>query len=560
MNLDDEEILKLLEQIASNLGSRQSVTLKEIENELKKHNLKNKLKLDDVVIYLSAEGIVVLDLEQISKLENPLLQYFSDISNVEILGKEREIEIAKKMKYSFNELQALIACTTISIFKFLKKGRELETGSISIDDFTLSSFRLENRTPTEHKKEILMKLKRIEILYFKKLCPFIRSIRKASIGKKTYWERKARYSKEILKLIKEINPAFKIIESILPLFSKILMFREKEQEQLEKALLISGISLEQARKLMKCKPEEYMERFEELGIGRKSMNLITKHFRRFKRIDRCISDISCFPTMILFEKLNKIPELLSEYEESRELLFNANVRLIVNVAHSYMNQGVDFLDLIQEGNHALLKAIERFDPNKGYKIATYGIWWIKQFMLRILAEQGHAMRLPIYLIQWTRKHSKVVQELTQKLGRKPTKSEIAQALEITEKNLNRILKSIRVEISLDKKLGVEEDSRTIGDLIKDVSVEPPCLKATLFRLKEEIKGMLRTLDDREAKIITLRYGLEDNWPRTLDEIARIFSLSRERIRQIEYKALTKLKKPSRLRNLERFLKEEYLFR
>ncbi|RKZ29663.1 RNA polymerase sigma factor RpoD, partial [bacterium] len=190
------------------------------------------------------------------------------------------------------------------------------------------------------------------------------------------------------------------------------------------------------------------------------------------------------------------------------------------------------------------------------RVSTYAIWWIRQAMLKAIAEQGQAVRIPTYLAQWARKYSRVVHDLTQRYGREPTKEEIAEELGITVHELSNMLQAIQGQISLDRKLGHEEDSKTLGELLEDTSIQAPDYELRIQQLKEEISKLLSLLDEREAKVISLRFGLEDNYPRTLDEIGRIFGLSRERIRQIEARALRKLRKPFKLRELQQYLKEE----
>jgi len=257
----------------------------------------------------------------------------------------------------------------------------------------------------------------------------------------------------------------------------------------------------------------------------------------------------------LIKKIEMLDQLLDQYERDREILIKANVRLVVNIARNYMNQGVDFLDLIQDGNHSLLKAVERFDPERGYKLSTYAIWWVRQSMIRSIAEQGQAIRLPAYLIQWARKYSHAIQELSQQLGRQPNPEEIAGELGISTEDMNETLQALQGQVSLERKLGHDDDSRTLGDIIKDESSESPSLATTLTVLQQEIQKILSSLSKREAEVISLRFGLNDNYPRTLEEIGKMFGLSRERIRQIEARALAKLRHPTKIRILEASLKE-----
>ena len=552
--MENEEKLLVLEHFAEQLGKKQSITMENIQELMKSQNIPDEIEYDEISDYLAALGVTVIGESKQIKRDNPLSMYFNDIGNVKILEKEKEIELAYKMKKDIEELRKLIPTLTLSIKKFLITGIRLEKGEIPIDDFSISSFRPNDITPTEHRADIILAMRRIET-YYKKALNLIRSSRKASIGEKTYWERKSYILSRIQEEIDNINPSLRIIEGILPIFRRLEKYWTNARKRFDNFIKLAGITEEDAEKIFKADKSERKKLSRKFKFTDEALNGVVKEYRKFNHIRSRIEEISLVPPHILMKKIEEIPELIDEYENCREQLVKANVRLVVNIARNYMNQGVDFLDLIQEGNHALLKAVERFDPDKGFKLATYAIWWIRQAMIRAIAEQGQTIRLPSYLIQWARKYSRVYQQLSQKLGREPTNAEISLELDSSEKEVEKLLQALQSQTSLDRKIGQDEGSRTLEEVIEDSKSETPSLMATLAMLQQEVQSILASLSPREAKVISLRFGLEDNYPRTLEEIGQIFGLSRERIRQIEARALAKLRHPTRLRILETFLKE-----
>ncbi|MCD6532300.1 sigma-70 family RNA polymerase sigma factor [bacterium] len=553
MSEEEKDKLQLLEKLTEELGERKSITVDEVKSLVS--SLDDEVDLDEVIDYLTAAGVTVTGRSGKISSDSPVGMYFQDIGEVEILGKEREIALARQMRENLRQLQKLIPYTTLSIKKFLLLGVELEQGNISVDDFTVSSFRPEDITPTEHRNEIILAMRRIQKLY-NKIQSLIRASKKASIGVRTYWDRKLHILKQLQEEITQINPSLKVIERILPIFFRLDKFWKETRKKFEDFLILAGITEEQAEKLYRADEKTRKKLAREWGIGEVTLGKIVKEYRSYHRVYGRIRDISLVPPEELFEKIAEIDKLVKQYEAARERLVKSNVRLVVNIARNYMNQGVDFLDLIQEGNHALLKAVERFDPDKGFKLATYAIWWVRQAMMRCIAEQSQAIKLPTYIVQWARKYSRVYHELAQKLGREPTNAEISEELGVDPEEVDDILQALQTQISLDKKIGNDEDSRTLSEVIGDTSAVSPSFAATLAVLQQEIQKLLSTLTPREAKVISLRFGLEDNYPRTLEEIGKMFGLSRERIRQIEARALAKLRHPSKIKMLEVFLKEE----
>ena len=270
------------------------------------------------------------------------------------------------------------------------------------------------------------------------------------------------------------------------------------------------------------------------------------------------------PVRMYLKEIGKVPLLSAEEEielakrmelgdqEAKKRLAEANLRLVVSIAKRYVGRGMLFLDLIQEGNLGLIKAVEKFDYRKGYKFSTYATWWIRQAITRAIADQARTIRIPVHLVETINKLIRVSRQLLQELGREPTPEEIAAEMNMPVERVREILKISQEPVSLETPIGEEEDSH-LGDFIQDDNVPVPADAAAFTLLKEQLEEVLGTLTEREQKVLTLRFGLEDGRARTLEEVGKEFNVTRERIRQIEAKALRKLRHPSRSRKLKDYL-------
>ena len=270
------------------------------------------------------------------------------------------------------------------------------------------------------------------------------------------------------------------------------------------------------------------------------------------------------PVRMYLKEIGRVPLLTSEEEvelakrmeagdeEAKKHLVEANLRLVVAIAKRYVGRGMQFLDLIQEGNLGLIKAVEKFDYTKGFKFSTYATWWIRQAITRAIADQARTIRIPVHMVETINKLIRISRQLMAELGREPTPEEIAQRMEITVDRVHEIMKIAQEPVSLETPIGEEEDSH-LGDFIPDDEATAPVDAAAFVLLREQLDDVLDTLTDREQRVLRLRFGLEDGRARTLEEVGQEFGVTRERIRQIEAKALRKLRHPSRSKRLKDFL-------
>ena len=310
-------------------------------------------------------------------------------------------------------------------------------------------------------------------------------------------------------------------------------------------------------------PQEIEEVY--IKLDQAGIQVINEYERDKELYDQLLKEISMDdPVKMYLKDIGKVsllsPEdetelakkMMEGDEEAKKILSEANLRLVVSIAKRYMGRGMLFLDLIQEGNLGLMKAVEKFDYQKGFKFSTYATWWIKQAITRAIADQARTIRIPVHMVETINKQIRVSRRLLQELGREPTPEEIAREMGISEERVREIQKIAQDPVSLETPIGEEEDSH-LGDFIEDEKTTTPSDSVAFTMLKEQLLSVLDTLTPREEKVLRLRYGIDDGKPRTLEEVGKEFNVTRERIRQIEAKALRKLRHPSRSKKLKDFL-------
>jgi RNA polymerase primary sigma factor len=466
------------------------------------------------------------------KMDDPVRLYLREMGRVPLLTREGEIAIAKRIERGQLLVLKTISRSPIVLKELLTIGEELRKGIRSIkeivlfDDENLTEEKIENKT-----KQTLKIIDKIQKLYQGALKQAAKLENTPKSKKRAYLRARhalARTRIQMSQLVRSIdfNPMEKkrLMDNIRHTVERLHSL-EREVVRLERrADAAKGETASEARKELRSRRSE----LKEIGVSSEV------GFTEFKRT------------------LQQILRGEADAEQSKKELTEANLRLVVSIAKKYTNRGLQILDLIQEGNIGLMKAVDKFEWRRGYKFSTYGTWWIRQAVTRAIADQARTIRVPVHMIEAINKLFRSTRQLVGELGRKPTSEEIAMRMYIHADRVRKILKIAQLPISLETPIGEEEDSH-LGDFIEDKAVFSPSDEVINSNLREQIASVLKTLTSREEKIIKIRFGLEDGSQHTLEEVGQVFALTRERIRQIEAKALRKLRHPSCLRKLRAFL-------
>jgi RNA polymerase primary sigma factor len=495
------------------------------------------------------------DRDVFGRVTDPVKMYLREMGLVSLLSREDEVEIAKQIEAGEQEVLKALVYSTIGVEKLIRLGTPLAKGEIRLRDVLrdvdeIDTF-VEESVHTEKICKIINAIRRIhrendrlrESLFLTKMDASQRRKARRSINRR---------NQRIFELIEDWRLDPRLITMIVEAIeNRIARFHQLEREVAQCASRL-GVTLTELRAGCMSKTKYIAKLSKQLDLKKTEIRAI---------VNDAIATMETIRQEELQLRMNSqsLKRVLARIEEgqyntriAKGKMINANLRLVVSIAKKYTNRGLQFLDLIQEGNIGLMKAVDKFEYRRGYKFSTYATWWIRQAITRAIADQARTIRIPVHMIETINKLIRTSRYLVQELGREPRPEEIAEKMEFPLEKVRKVLKIAKEPISLETPIGEEEDSH-LGDFIEDKKFMSPSEAAITLNLAEQTRKVLATLTPREEKVLRMRFGIGEKSDHTLEEVGKDFTVTRERIRQIEAKALRKLRHPTRSRKLKAFL-------